>query len=242
MGSKVISLCLVLIFLISTASAEPEKPTATFSADVTEGYAPLAVHFTSETTGDPTSYFWTFEPQTSSDWNSHHAVSAGHTFRNPGVYDISLVVTNSAGSDTVTEHHYITVLAPPTNTPTHPTDIPTPTSTQKPTASFTADVTSGKIPLVVTFTDTSTGGVPTSRYWNFGDGTNSASGPTVTHTFTNPGTYTVALTVTNDAGSDTKCKNNYVTVAEALTCQPVPSTTSQPVPSTTSQPESSTTS
>ena len=195
----------------TSTPAPAQKPTATFSADVTEGYAPLGVHFTSETTGDPTSYFWTFEPQTSSDWNSHHPVTAGHTFQNPGVYDISLVVTNSAGSYTVKEPNYITVLAPTTPTST---DTATPAPAQKPTATFSADVTSGKVPLSVTFADTSTGGVPTSRYWNFGDGTNSAGGPTVTHTFVNPGTYTVALTVTNEAGSDTKCKNNYITVSE----------------------------
>jgi PKD repeat protein len=115
------------------ADTPTKKPTVTFSADVTEGYAPLHVHFVSETTGDPASYFWTFEPQTSSDWNSHHPASAAHTFQNPGVYDISLVVTNSAGSYTATEPHYITVLASSTPTPADtPTTIPADTSTPTP--------------------------------------------------------------------------------------------------------------
>jgi PKD repeat protein len=151
MGGKVISLCLVLVFLISIAFAEPEMPTATLSADVTEGYAPLHVHFTSETTGDPTSFFWTFEPQTSGDWNSHHPESAVHTFQNPGVYDISLVVTNSAGSYTATEPHYITVLAPstpaPTTTPTTtPTTADTPTQTPADTLADTPTTTPADIP------------------------------------------------------------------------------------------------
>lgn len=189
----------------SEPSETPEKPTATFTADVTTGYAPLGVQFTSETTGDPTSYYWIFEPETSADWNSHHPVTAVHTFKNPGVYTVSLVVTNSAGSYKVTEPNYITALDPSTPTPT-----------QKPTSSFTADITDGKAPLTVTFTDTSTGGVPTSWYWDFGDGTNSADTKTAIHTFTNPGTYTVTLTATNNAGSDTVSKTDYITVSEAL--------------------------
>ncbi|WP_422542812.1 PKD domain-containing protein [Methanosarcina sp.] len=63
----------------------------------------------SSTTGNPTSYFWIFEPSTSNDWNSHHAVTAVHTFKKPGVYTISLVVSNSAGSTTVTKNSYIHV-------------------------------------------------------------------------------------------------------------------------------------
>ena len=182
------------------ASEAPAKPTATFTADVTTGYAPLGVHFTSETTGNPTSYFWVFEPETNNDWNSNHPVTAVHTFKNPGVYTVNLVVSNSAGSSTVTETNYITVLAKPT---------------QKPTAAFTADVKRGKVPLGVKFADTSTGGVPTSWYWDFGDGTTSEDAQTAVHTFTKPGTYTVTLTVTNDGGSDTVSKANYITASAA---------------------------
>ena len=111
-----------------------------------------------------------------------------------------MVVSNSAGSSTVTETNYITVLAKPT---------------QKPTAAFTADVKRGKVPLGVKFADTSTGGVPTSWYWDFGDGTTSDDAKTAVHTFTKPGTYTVTLTVTNDGGSDTVSKANYITVSSA---------------------------
>ncbi|WP_394298280.1 PKD domain-containing protein [Methanosarcina barkeri] len=42
----------------------------------------------------------------------------------------------------------------------------------KPVAAFTASSTSGKTPLKVKFTDTSTGS-PTSWFWNFGDGAKS---------------------------------------------------------------------
>jgi len=85
------------------------KPTVDISANKVSGKAPLSVQFTSKTTGNPTDYYWIFEPSTSSDWNSHHAVTATHTFKKPGTYTISLTVTNGAGNTTVTKKNFITV-------------------------------------------------------------------------------------------------------------------------------------
>jgi PKD repeat protein len=80
-----------------------------------------------------------------------------------------------------------------------------------PTANFTASPTSGTAPLAVNFTDTSTGG-PTSWSWNFGDGgTSTQQNPA--HTYSTAGTYSVTLTATNTAGSNTTTKTNYITVA-----------------------------
>lgn len=74
-------------------------------------------------------------------------------------------------------------------------------STVPPNASFTATPTSGKAPLKVSFKDTSTGS-PSKEAWDFGDGsTSTSSNPT--HTYDKPGAYTVTLTVSNSAGSDT---------------------------------------
>lgn len=71
--------------------------------------------------------------------------------------------------------------------------------TAAPTASFTANRTSGRAPLRVNFTDTSTGS-PTSWSWSFGDGaTSSAENPT--HTYRAPGTYKVTLIAANGSGS-----------------------------------------
>ncbi|HOI57957.1 MAG TPA: PKD domain-containing protein [Methanoculleus sp.] len=71
---------------------------------------------------------------------------------------------------------------------------------EPPFAGFTANVTSGALPLAVRFTDASEG-VPTTWKWDFGDGSTSTEKNPV-HTYTVPGTYTVTLTVTNAAGSD----------------------------------------
>ncbi|AKB28779.1 cell surface protein [Methanosarcina siciliae T4/M] len=84
----------------------------------------------------------------------------------------------------------------------------------KPRDSFTSNATSGKSPLTVLFTDTSTGGTPTNWYWDFGDGIHSKHAQTATHTFLKAGEYTVSLTVTNAAGSDTKTVKGCIKLSE----------------------------
>jgi PGF-pre-PGF domain-containing protein len=81
-------------------------------------------------------------------------------------------------------------------------------------AEFTANITSGTAPLVVLFTDTSTGGVPTSWHWDTGDGIYSKHAMNATHTFTKPGSYTVSLTVGNAVGNSTATKPNYIVVTD----------------------------
>jgi PGF-pre-PGF domain-containing protein len=86
------------------------------------------------------------------------------------------------------------------------------TNTLPPVAEFTANVTSGTVPLVVLFADLSTGGVPTSWYWDTGDGNYSKHAMNATHTFTKPGIYNVTLTVANKEGNSTITKQNYISV------------------------------
>ncbi len=81
---------------------------------------------------------------------------------------------------------------------------------QAPTPAFSADFVEGCSPLVVRFTDQSTGG-PTAWYWEFGNGaTSTLKNPSTT--FFAPGTYSVKLTVTNASGSNTIEKSGYLTV------------------------------
>jgi PKD repeat protein len=82
--------------------------------------------------------------------------------------------------------------------------------TTAPEAGFGASPTSGEAPLVVHFTDQSTGEI-TDWAWDFGDGSTSTS-KNASHTYRIAGTYTVSLEVTGPDGSDTESKTDYITV------------------------------
>jgi PKD repeat protein len=70
-----------------------------------------------------------------------------------------------------------------------------------PTASVTADKTSGTAPLTVKFTATTTGS-PSGYSWDFGDGTvDTSQTTTATHAYTTAGTFNVVLTVSSGAGT-----------------------------------------
>ena len=78
-----------------------------------------------------------------------------------------------------------------------------------PIADFSGNPTTGTVPLTVNFTDQSTGSV-TSWEWAFGDDNAASTEQNPSHVYNDPGTYTVALTVTGPGGSDTETKNDYI--------------------------------
>ncbi|HGY89785.1 MAG TPA: PKD domain-containing protein [Planctomycetes bacterium] len=165
-------------------------PVADFSGTPLSGTAPLVVAFTDLSTGSVTSWSWNFGDGTTST-----AQNPSHTYASTGSYTVSLTVTGPGGSDTMTKTAYVNVGVP------------------APTADFSGTPLSGTAPLIVAFTDLSTGSV-TSWSWNFGDGASStAQNPS--HTYASAGTYTVSLTVTGPGGSDTMTKTGYVVVSEA---------------------------
>jgi hypothetical protein len=83
-----------------------------------------------------------------------------------------------------------------------------------PVADFSGTPLSGTAPLSVAFTDSSTN-TPTSWLWEKNDGsgwvafTSGSTSQNPTESFT-AGTWSVRLTATNAAGSDTKTRTNYV--------------------------------
>ncbi len=85
------------------------------------------------------------------------------------------------------------------------------TAAGPPVAAFSGTPTSGGYPLLVNFTDLSTGN-PTSWSWNFGDGSGTSTTQNPSYTYTAAGTYTVSLTATNAYGSDAETKTGYITV------------------------------
>jgi PKD repeat protein len=84
------------------------------------------------------------------------------------------------------------------------------TSAKSLEAKFTANITQGKAPLAVQFTDQSTGN-PTSWKWKFGDGDSSTVRHPL-HTYLNPGAYTVKLTISDGINGFTLEKKDYIQV------------------------------
>jgi PKD repeat protein len=83
-----------------------------------------------------------------------------------------------------------------------------------PGAEFTSDQTIGYPPLTVRFTDLSTGS-PAEWQWDFeNDGIIDDTVRSPTHTYIQPGMYSVSLYVRNSGGSDPQVKLDYITVEE----------------------------
>lgn len=81
-----------------------------------------------------------------------------------------------------------------------------------PQADFSASTTTACQGDIISFTDLSTNS-PTSWSWDFGDGGTSLS-QNPTHFYDSIGVYSVTLTVTNNDGSDSITKTNYITIVQ----------------------------
>lgn len=94
---------------IASFSFEPPvivAPVANFSGDPTTVMATQQVQFTDLSSNNPTSWAWTFTGGTPATSTAKNPVV---TYDQPGTYDVSLTVTNSAGSSSLTKTAYITV-------------------------------------------------------------------------------------------------------------------------------------
>jgi len=170
--------------LTVTVEDANNPPEAIAEASQTSGEAPLTVDFDASESSDPdddiAEYVWRFDDVSTPE----RGEQVSHEFEDPGEYDVELFVRDQRGnsdSDTVT----IDVSAP---------DNP-------PEAIAEASPTSGKVPLEVDF-DASESSDPDNdiaRYrWEFDDGRGPRFGEEATRTFTDPGTYDVELTVTDE--------------------------------------------
>jgi PKD repeat protein len=151
-------------------------PRADFTADKTQGGAPLDVHFIDQSTGAPTSWQWDFGDGTKSTEKNPL-----HQYTGPGKFTVTLKVSNANGQDSTAKADFIV-------------------TTLAPVADFRADRQAGNAPFVVRFTDLSNGS-PATWSWDFGDGTGSSE-QNPSHIYMNEGAYNVQLTVTNQYGTD----------------------------------------
>ena len=159
-----------------------------------EGNVPLNITFEDKSAGDPTAWTWDFGDGTrSSEQNP------AHRYITPGAYTVSLTASRGDLSDTFTQKDLI-VATPP-----------------RLVANFSAFPLTGIIPMVVRFTDNSTGS-PWMWNWNIwaeGNATPSfLSQQNPVMTFTEPGTYNIWLTVNNIYGSSDMLRPQYITVTD----------------------------
>ena len=172
-----------------TVNAPVVVPKAQFTATPTTGTAPLTVQFTDQSDNTPTTWLWDF-----GNGEQSTAQHPSFTYTEAGTYSVTLTARNSAGADTSVQTALIVVNAP----------------VVVPKAQFTATPTTGTAPLTVQFTDQSDN-TPTTWLWDFGNGEQStAQHPSFT--YTEAGTYSVALTVRNSAGADTTVQTALIVV------------------------------
>ena len=171
----------------TTVPSASAAPVAGFVANTVLGTAPVTVSFTDQSTGSITGWTWSF-----GDGTGATVQSPQHSYTAAGTYSVSLTVTGPGGTNSATRTGYVQVLPPP------------------PVAAFAASVRSGFAPLLVTFTDQSSGQV-TGRTWTFGDGGTSTAA-TAVYTYKVPGTYTVSLQVSGPGGANTAVQSAFITV------------------------------
>jgi outer membrane protein OmpA-like peptidoglycan-associated protein len=129
----------------------------------------------------PLEYRWDFGDGATAD-----AIAGSHSYAQDGTYTVTFTATNEGSTDTETcsvrviaAAEIVTVTADPTTTDTCEPMTP---------VQFSANVR---------------GTAPIDYSWDFGDGS-TGTGATPSHTYSQPGTYTVMLTARNEAGSDTR--------------------------------------
>ena len=148
------------------------------------GTVGVAVVFDGIGSSDPdgtlASYSWDF-----GDGSTGSGATPGHTYAAPGMYNVTLTITDDAGA---------------TDSAATTADIRQPAN-QPPLADPNGPY-SGTAGMPVAFDGSASSdpdGTVVSYSWDFGDGS-TGSGATPTHTYAADGNYTVTLTVTDDAG------------------------------------------
>ncbi|HEY1872469.1 MAG TPA: PKD domain-containing protein, partial [Chitinophagaceae bacterium] len=166
------------------------QPSASFSATPISGCSPIVVHFTDQSTGNPSQWKWDLGNGVIS-----FLQNPSTTYFNAGTYNIKLVVRNASGADSVLKNQFITAYP-------------------NPVVDFAASDSSGCFPLPVQFTDLSTtsSGSITNHSWDFGDGDTSMLAAPL-HTYNAAGDFSVTLRVINSYGcTQTVSKTHYIKI------------------------------
>lgn len=155
-------------------------PVVALSATPTSGVVPVSVTASTSGSTDATGTI----ASSAIDFGDGTVVSgasASHTYASAGTYTLKATLTDSAGLS-ASHSLQISMAAP-----------------QPPVVQLSVSPASGTAPVTVTASTASSTdpqGSALSSSINFGDGT-TAAGPTASHTYSNPGAYTVTATMTD---------------------------------------------
>ncbi len=139
----------------------------------------------------PLTYQWDF-----GDGSTGSGTMAEHTFREAGSYSVQFTARNEAGE--ASQSLTVDVVEPP-----QPASV----------VSINANPNPADEGESVSFSANVQGDAPVSYEWDFGDGA-TGSGESPSHTYDEPGTYTVELTASNEAGESSQMLT--MTVERAL--------------------------
>lgn len=164
-----------------TPTIGPE-PKAEFKWEPSTPMVGTPVSFTDTSTGGGiTEWKWDFDDKMDFTGNRESKLqNPQHTYQYPGVYDVTLFVKNSGGTDIILKK--VTVITVPLN------------------ARFTASPASGTAPLSVRFVDSSTGTGIKSYQWDFGNGQTYTGKSPSNVVYSSPGTYRVSLEIADENG------------------------------------------
>ena len=161
----------------------PTPPVASFTVSATTVYTGEIIQFDGSSSYDPDgviiSYFWDF-----GDGHTGHWWGSPHSYFENGTYKVTLTVTDNQGLRG-TDFQYITVLnRPPVAIFTESAEVVSPGEN----INFSASQSYDPDGFIIAY------------FWDFGDGS-TATGVYACHAYSDEGTYSVTLTVTDNDGA-----------------------------------------
>lgn len=171
----------------------PNPPSALFTHDCNGARCAFDASQSEDPDGEIQAYSWDL-----GDGNTASGESLEHTYDEGGTYTVTLTVTGATG---VSDTHQETLNVEPEDPPAV-------------TARFTHACQLDPCTFNASSSQAREGEIATYQ-WEFGDG-NTSTGATVEHAYAKPGMYTVALTVTTQAGESGSTAKD-VLVREATT-------------------------
>ena len=164
----------------TTQAPEPELEAGFIAAGGPTGNE-QTVSFDNITQGDATSYEWDF-----GDGGRSTAFEPSHTYTSPGTYSVTITAFADGGSrDSAT--HSVRV-------------SPNTVQQRQLEAGWTASASASPNQQTVNFRSITIGDADTFT-WDFGDGS-TGSGETISHTYAQPGRYSVTITASGAGGTD----------------------------------------